>query len=365
MAHDTYGAATALIRRNETGTHMRTSLNGFLPRSTIGLCVVLTVATLVVGYLDYVTGPNVLMTAFYVLTISLAAWAIGFLFASLLAALAVILWVAGNFVNGDATVSSLSLTVWNCSIELTLFMFVAFSVDRLRVGQLQLENRVRERTSALERMQQQLLESEEREQRRIGQDLHDGLCQHLAAVSYLCQTLHDELAESGAVEAQTAEKIAKLIREAIALARQTAKGLDPVAVDSEGLMHALRDFAETTSRLFDVSCRFECDFPVLISSPAVANNLFRIGQESVRNAIAHGKARNISIRLIFENGDTEMRIEDDGLGIASARQSDRGMGMMIMPRRAALIGATFEAVQTQAGGTLVTVRLPANCKSGE
>jgi signal transduction histidine kinase len=325
----------------------------------------LTAATLVVGYCDYATGPNVLLTAFYVLTVALAAWTTGFEFASLLAVLAVILWLAGNRINGDATVSSVGLTVWNCGVELALFLFVAFAVDRLRADQRELEDRVRERTASLEHLQQQLLESGEREQRRIGQELHDGLCQHLAGVAYLGQTLHDDLEERGAPEAQSAEHIVELIKEGVLLARQTAKGLDPVPMDAEGLMHALEDFAASSSRLFDVSCRFACDLPVLISSPAIASNLFRIAQESVRNAIAHGKAKNILIRLLAGKGETELRIEDDGLGIATLPHRKRGMGMMIMPRRAASIGATFEAVQMQAGGTRVIVRLPDFAENGE
>jgi signal transduction histidine kinase len=342
---------------------MRARLDAWLEHSSIRTGITLILATLLVGYLDYETGPNILMTAFYVVPLSLAAWTMGFGFASLLSLLAVGIWMTGNTLNGDATFSNVGLMIWNCATEFALFMFVAFSVDRLRQGQRQLETRVRERTAALEQLQRELLESSEREQRRIGQDLHDGLCQHLAGAAYLCHALHEELEESGSPEARNAGTIVELIKEGVALARQTAKGLDPVEMDAEGLMHALKDFAASSSRLYDVSCRFDCDSPVLISNPAAANNLFRIAQEAVRNAIAHGQAKNIRISLHSGGTGTDMKIEDDGMGLGKAPRSGRGMGLMIMPRRASRIGATFAAGAAASGGTIVSVHLPARDNS--
>jgi signal transduction histidine kinase len=319
----------------------------------------LVAATVFVGYLDYVTGPNLLMTAFYVVPLALAAWFLGFAFASLLALLSVAVWLVGNTLNHDATLATPLLIAWNATMEFALFMAVAFAVDRASVGHRLLETRVRERTATLEQLQAQVLQTSEAEQRRIGQDLHDGLCQHLAGAAYMCHALQEELAERGLDEARSAKDVVDMIKDGVSLARQTAKGLAPVEMDAEGLMHALADFAGSTSKLFDVSCRFACDAPVLISNRETANHLFRIAQESARNAITHGRAKNILISLRSDDAGTELHIRDDGIGIENAARTRSGMGLMIMPRRAAAIGATFNAAPAPTGGTIVKVVLPA------
>ena len=321
--------------------------------------------TLFIGYLDYITGPNVAMSAFYLLPLTLAAWRLGLRFALLIAVMSVAVWFAGNWVNGDAAFHYPVLTAWNSTVKLTQFVVMAIAVDRLRFVQRGLEARVRERTDALERAQYDLLQNSEREQRRIGQDLHDGLCQHLAGTAFLCESLHQDLAERNLPEAGSAQKIVDLINESILLSRQTAKGLDPVEIGAEGLMEALDEFAATTSSLFAVSCRFECDSPVPVHDSAVAGNLFRIAQEAVRNAINHGRAVNVVIGLVADEDGVELRVEDDGIGIANTVQSGRGMGMTIMPRRAASIGASFEVRSRQAGGTVVRCFLPVVGASGK
>ncbi len=320
--------------------------------------------TLVIGYVDFVTGPNFLMSAFYLLPLVLAAWQIGLAFSFAIAALSVAVWVAGSIVDGDAAFVSPSLAGWNTTMKLAEFVVMAIAVDRLRRAQRGLEDRVRERTEALERSQNEVLQNSEREQRRIGQDLHDGLCQHLAGTAFICQALRNDLAQRNLPEAQAAQEVVELIQEGILLSRRTAKGLDPVEIGAEGLMGALDEFAATTSRLFDVSCRFECDFPVPIHDSAVAGNLFRIAQEAVRNAVSHGKAKNIVVSLAMGDEGLELRVEDDGLGIANTVRSNRGMGLTIMPRRAASIGASFEIRPRHEGGTVVRSFLPADRLAG-
>jgi signal transduction histidine kinase len=327
-------------------------------RSKLELGAAIVGVTLFIGYLDYITGPGVAMSAFYLLPLTLAAWQIGLRFALLIAVMSVTVWFSGNIVNGDAGFTHPAITVWNCFVKLTEFVVMAIAVDRIRDVQRGLEARVRDRTEALERSQNAVLQTSEREQRRIGQDLHDGLCQHLAGTAFICQALHEELAEKNIPEANNAHQVVELLKEGILLARQTAKGLDPVEIGAEGLMAALEEFATTTSQLFEVSCTFECEYPVFIRDGAVAGNLFRIAQEAVRNAVAHGKAKNIVIALTGGEDGVELLVEDDGIGIANTVKSNRGMGMTIMPRRAASIGASFEAHSRRQGGTVVRSFLP-------
>ena len=207
-------------------------------------------------------------------------------------------------------------------------------------------------------MQEELLRVSEREQRRIGQDLHDGLCQHLAATALNCQLLHEELSEQGLPGAARAQHVVDLIENSIRLSRQSARGLDPVAMDAGGLMLALEEVAATATELFRVPCSFECESPVLIHDSEVAEHLFRIAQEAVRNAVAHSRATFIAIRLDTTEQGLELRIEDDGCGLHEQAGLSAGMGLRIMPQRARLIGAQFAVIARPGGGTIVTCVLP-------
>jgi signal transduction histidine kinase len=128
-------------------------------------------------------------------------------------------------------------------------------------------------------------------------------------------------------------------------------------------MLALEDYAATSSELFKVSCRFECDMPVLIHDTATAGHLYRIAQEAVGNAIKHGKARNILIRLEASEEGTVLSVKDDGVGLPEPLPEERGMGLRIMAHRSAMIGGSFNARRDEPGGTLVTCELDAGSSS--
>jgi len=321
--------------------------------------------TFVVGWLDYLSGPGVSMSAYYLLPITLAAWYVGMPFALAATVLGIGCWLAANVFDGDPTFTKVPVVAWNTTVQLISGLIVLFVVTRLRELRDNLERRVSERASALtreiserERVQEELLRVSEREQRRIGQDLHDGLCQHLAATALNCQLLREELAEQGVPGARRAQHIVDLIENSIRLSRQSARGLDPVAMDAEGLMLALEEVAATTTELFRVPCTFECDSPVLIHDSEVAEHLFRIAQEAVRNAVAHSRATKIAIELETTEQGLELRIEDDGCGVGEAARASPGMGLRILPQRARLIGATFSVGTRPGGGTSVICVLP-------
>lgn len=321
--------------------------------------------TCVVGWLDYLSGPGVSMSAYYLLPIALAAWYIGFRVALAAALLGIGCWIVANVANGDPSFAKVPIVVWNGTVQLVSDLIVLFAVTRLRELHANLERRVAERAAALtreiserERVQEELLRVSEREQRRIGQDLHDGLCQHLAATALNCQSLREELSEQGVAGAARAQHIVDLLENSIRLSRQSARGLDPVAMDAEGLMLALEEVAATTTELFRVPCSFECESPVLIHDSEVAEHLFRIAQEAVRNAVAHSGATHISIRLETTEQGLELRIEDDGSGLGQRASTSPGMGLRIMPQRARLIGAQFAVNARPGKGTIVTCLLP-------
>jgi signal transduction histidine kinase len=208
-----------------------------------------------------------------------------------------------------------------------------------------------------ERLEREMLEISEREQRRIGQELHDGLCQYLTGTAMVSHVHARKLAQPD--EKESARKIVHLIEQAIWLARGVAKGLDPVDTQSDGLMQAFEEFSLTTSELFHVSCRFECDLPVLVESPATASHLFRIAQEAVSNAIKHGKATDILISLKHTESELLLSVSDNGCGFAEFSSSDHsGMGLRTMATRTKHIGGKFSLKQNRTGGVEVVCSVP-------
>jgi signal transduction histidine kinase len=134
-------------------------------------------------------------------------------------------------------------------------------------------------------------------------------------------------------------------------------------MDDAGLMQALQEFAANTGELHKVTCRFECESPVLIHDPAVAGHMFRIAQEAVRNAIKHADGGTIVIRLDTLDEGVLLSVEDDGKGFAPAGglrepQANAGMGLRIMAHRSRVIGASFALRAGPEGGTVVSCLLP-------
>jgi two-component system sensor kinase FixL len=208
-------------------------------------------------------------------------------------------------------------------------------------------------------LEKKVLEVSDREQRRIGQDLHDGLCQHLAGIELMSEALEQRLSAKSKSDAKRASDIARHVRESIRQTRLLARGLSPVDFEAGGLMSALQELAVNIQNLFRVHCSFVCPSPVLIQKNTLAANLFRIAQEAASNAVKHGRAQKIEILLRTSGGQIELLVRDYGRGFPELPAEGDGMGLRIMRYRAHMIGGNFEMTR-QTPGTLVrcTVRLP-------
>jgi two-component system CheB/CheR fusion protein len=208
------------------------------------------------------------------------------------------------------------------------------------------------------RLEKTVLEISEREQRRIGQDLHDGLGQHLTGIAFMTKVQEQKLAERQIPEAADAAKIVQLVNDAIRKARELSRGLLPVVSDAHGLMSALRLYAGEIEDLFGIACRFQCEESVLIHDVPMATHLYHISQEAVNNAIKHGHAKNILIRLFAGECEGTLIIKDDGAGIERPLAPHTGVGLHIMNYRAGIIGGTLKVRRDQSRGTVVTCRFP-------
>jgi two-component system CheB/CheR fusion protein len=241
--------------------------------------------------------------------------------------------------------------------------------EALKRTQNELEERVRQRTAQLwtanaelqdeisrrERLEQEILDIGEREKRRIGQDLHDTLCQELTAAAFMLQTTAKRLKEKRAAESKEVGEAAKIVNANVGLARDLARGLHPVEISASGLSTALRELAFLTST--EIACRFEAPRAVRISDQNVALGLYRIAQEAVKNAVKHAKAGAIVISLQRNRQGIELTIADNGDGLR-AKKNVKGMGLHLMEYRARNLSGNLRVEPNSPKGTRIICTVP-------
>ncbi|MBB5037610.1 PAS domain-containing sensor histidine kinase [Prosthecobacter dejongeii] len=229
----------------------------------------------------------------------------------------------------------------------------------------ELERRVEERTAELRgqiaarrQLEEEILRISEREQRRIGQDLHDDLGQQLAGAWMMADVLARTLAANGAREQEAALKLSTLLGKSLNHTRALARGLHPVAPEQGGLGAALKNLAERSADLFGITCQFESRAVIMLEDQRSAIHLYRIAQEAINNAVRHGRAQNVRIRLSRRGGKAALSVIDDGLGIKEPAAMHEGMGLRIMRYRSEMIFGTLEIVKAPKRGTCVTCVFP-------
>ncbi len=202
-------------------------------------------------------------------------------------------------------------------------------------------------------LERQIAEVSEREQRRIGQDLHDSLCQHLVSAAFASEVLRDKLARQKLAEAAQAESILDMVNVGISQARNLARGLYPVRLEIDGLASALEELALATQARNRIPCRFFCDQPVAVHDEAAGVSLYRIAQEAINNALKHSRASHLSIGLGCVEQEVTLTVKDDGVGFPESFDCRAGMGLSIMNYRAKMIGASLDIRRAVEGGTVV------------
>jgi PAS domain S-box-containing protein len=213
-------------------------------------------------------------------------------------------------------------------------------------------------------LEKEILEISDRERQRIGQDLHDGLGQHLAGIELMAQALEGRLASDSNDNAPQAAKISLYVRDAIRQTKALARGLSPVDPQPNGLMSALQELTLTAREIFGVKTSFHSSMLVLVPDNSVATHLFRIAQEAVSNAVKHGNARSVQIQLDRGANNLVLSISDDGRGFRPHNNNGRGMGLRIMSYRAGMIGGTVRVESGNGKGTKVVCAAPISWAEG-
>jgi len=258
------------------------------PRFTLsrkGLVVVCLLLVGTVGYIDYATGYERPMLLFYLLPISVATWFGGLVLGLAFVITSVIVWMVSDLAAGIP-----ALRFWNIATASVSYALFAAVLSKLRTLMRELDRRVNERTAALqrevaerERLDREIAQVADRERRRLGQDLHDTLGQHLTGTALAAQVLKEKLAVKSAPEVPEAEKLVDYIEQGIELTRNLARGFFSLELEPEGLIVGLQGLAEDITERFRVDCVFDGQELVPVHNSAVATQLYRIAQEAATN----------------------------------------------------------------------------------
>ena len=240
----------------------------------------------------------------------------------------------------------------------------------LRYAKDFLEARIREQTTELQDantelkkeierrrgLEGKILEISDREQQRLGTELHDGLCQHLTATAFMARATGIRLKNHRVIQVEDLQKIAELINNAAADARDIARGLHRVDVDAGGLVKALQDLVDR--ELWRTPCRLEVKPSFHFEDDAAAAHLYRIAREAVINANKHAQAREVVVKLGRSRDGVVLSVTDDGVGVADKSDKTHGLGFHIMTYRARAAGGRLEVESPKQGGTRIACYIP-------
>lgn len=243
----------------------------------------------------------------------------------------------------------------------------------MRRSREDLESRLLEKSTILSKCREELeflksacagLENDlvrviEREQRRIGHDLHDGVCQELAGIRLSLEALLDGGGRLCGKTRRTLRHTLDAVERASRHTRLVSRGLAPACLEQGDIADALREFSSNLQTLFGISCNLSINGDIPFLDGHRATHLFRISQEAVQNAVRHGRADEISILLDFDSAPGRLVVEDNGHGLTDAAASSDGMGMRIMRQRARLIDSEVVVQSGGGGGVRVTCEFPA------
>lgn len=325
--------------------------------SRTSLAIACLILAAIIGYIDYATGYEHSMLLFYFLPISLAAWST-FAFGMVMVVVCVTTWVVADIESGIP-----ALGFWNIGTAFASYVLFAGVVSKLGTLVRELDRRVDERTAAYQRemLERRRLDNEiaqvaDRERRRLGHDLHDKLGQHLTGTALAAQVLKERLAARRDPETANAEKLVRCLEEGIDFTRNLARGFFSPELRAEGLVVALQSLADTVSEQSGIDCVLYGDELIPIRDSTVANQLYRIAQEGVTNAVKHAAARHVDIRLAMDGSELCLSIVDDGVGFPEKPRS-QGLGLHLMRHAAALSGGTFDIRRNGETGTIATCRV--------
>lgn len=308
-----------------------------------------------ITWLDDYTGAEWSIFVLYAIPIVLGTWWRGISYGMLFAGLSGYAWWWANAdTNLYQTIPGYMLATFSRSVFFAVSAVAAVAIlrqqeaDQVRIQLLE-ERR---------QLEHDLVAVSEHEQQRIGQDLHDGLCQQLAAIGCAAKALADDLRAGGLAHASDAEQIEDALSDAISHARGLARGVFPIHVDESGLYVALSELVSFTQRLTGMKITLVQESEVTVQQPEVGMHIYRIVQEALSNAIRHSGGTEVKVHLQQTSLTLTIRVTDNGIGFEpSSLRDGHGMGLRTMHYRAQTAGASLDIESAPRSGTSVILNL--------
>jgi two-component system sensor histidine kinase DegS len=206
-----------------------------------------------------------------------------------------------------------------------------------------------------------ILEGQEEERKRIAMDIHDGIGQMLTSLKYQVESIDFNADEKTQKKLQ---EIDQLIKQVIKEVRRVTFNLKPTVLGDYGLQAALNVFIKEMSKLIDVRLNFKSEKEIERLPQKVENNIFRIIQEAINNAIKYAEAESIDIILEQGEGELVITVADKGKGFDTRLVEQRsvniesGRGLFNMYERTEYINGHLEIDSAPGMGTRVTLRVP-------
>ena len=247
---------------------------------------------------------------------------------------------------------------WLIILLALMILFARFHALQRRTMRAEWEARrqLEAETADRRRLEAEMGRIGEEERRRLGAELHDGLCQDLTAVLLYCWAM--EQRRRAAADAAECSRLRGMLEESIGMAYDVAKGLCPTDLDPESLRPALERLCRETRERHGIACRLEADGDVDIRNPELAMHLHRIAREAVANAVKHARCSRITVALERAAGELTLRVTDDGPETGPGAVPTAGLGLGILKHRARLIGGTLLVAGGPKGGMQVVCRVP-------
>jgi PAS domain S-box-containing protein len=233
----------------------------------------------------------------------------------------------------------------------------------LALQRLQLQEELRESVEAMHELTGHLLTVQEDEQQRIAMELHDGCGQDMNVLKLRLKAIQNQLPEDAAELIEQCGQLLSYTDKIIDNIRSISHGLKPAALETLGLAAAVQGIIREFARHNSVQVETKIDSLDDVTDPKAQVCLFRIFQEALTNIHKHAQATWVLITVTHEGKDLLIRIEDNGIGFDTQKQSERtngnrAMGLSAMALRCRMIGATIDIVSEAGQGTRLTIDLP-------
>jgi signal transduction histidine kinase len=319
-----------------------------------------------IGYGDYLQGNENSMLLFYMIPIGLAVWYSGMAAGMVMVILSMAAALLADRLSGVPDVG-----IWNNAAGLGYYLVFVVLLSRWRHAIANIQVEVAQRTSELRseiaarrQLEQDIGAVTEKERARLGRELHDSLCQHLAGTSLKAQTVAKQIRRGEMLAAENADAVVSLLDRGIRIARDIARGLFSAELEGAGLNAALAALAEMTTQHHAVNCKFAAGTPLVLPQNK-ATQLYWIAHEAVTNAVRHAEPTEVRVSLAQAGGHIELTVEDNGRGVPPFDEQQSGIGLHVMQQRAEMAGGMLRINPRAQRGTIVRCLMSLNGQEGD